>query len=208
MLIGTQMVAKGHDFRRITLVIALNSDGALFSSDFRAPERLFALLMQAAGRAGRDAAQAERSVMWLQTWHPEHPLYRALMAHDYAAFAESMLAERQQAGLPPFVFLALLRVEARSQEAAISFLDAAARAAQALRDGGEAGLVAEDLLLYPPVPAPMQRVAQVERAQMLIESPSRPKLQRFLARWLESLGQLDRPSGLLRWAVDIDPQSI
>ncbi len=208
VLIGTQMVAKGHDFRRITLVIALNSDGALFSSDFRAPERLFALLMQAAGRAGRDAAQAERSVMWLQTWHPEHPLYRALMAHDYAAFAESMLAERQQAGLPPFVFLALLRVEARSQEAAISFLDAAARAAQALLDGGEAGLVAEDLLLYPPVPAPMQRVAQVERAQMLIESPSRPKLQRFLARWLESLGQLDRPSGLLRWAVDIDPQSI
>ena len=208
VLIGTQMVAKGHDFRRITLVIALNSDGALFSSDFRAPERLFALLMQAAGRAGRDAAQAERSVMWLQTRHPEHPLYRALMAHDYAAFAESMLAERQQAGLPPFVFLALLRVEARSQEAAISFLDAAARAAQALLDGGEAGLVAEDLLLYPPVPAPMQRVAQVERAQMLIESPSRPKLQRFLARWLESLGQLDRPSGLLRWAVDIDPQSI
>lgn len=208
VLVGTQMVAKGHDFRRITLVIALNSDGALFSSDFRAPERLFALLMQAAGRAGRDAAQAEDSVMWVQTWHPEHPLYRALQAHDYAAFAESMLDERRQAGLPPFVHLALLRVEARTQEVAMAFLDAVSNSAQALLDSAQGGLAAEDLLLYPPVPAPMQRVAQVERAQMLIESTSRPKLQRFLARWLESLRQVDRPAGLLRWAVDIDPQSI
>jgi primosomal protein N' (replication factor Y) len=202
VLVGTQMVAKGHDFRRITLVIVLNSDGALFSSDFRAPERLFALLMQAAGRAGRDAAQAARSVMWVQSWHPEHPLYRALLTHDYDAFAASMLEERRQAGLPPFVHLALLRVEARSQEAAMNFLDRAAELAQS----GE--LAEPEMLLYPPVPAPMQRVAQVERAQMLIESTSRPKLQRFLVRWLESLRQLDRPSGLLRWAVDIDPQSI
>jgi primosomal protein N' (replication factor Y) (superfamily II helicase) len=108
VLVGTQMVAKGHDFRRITLVVAVNPDGALFSSDFRAPERLFALLMQAGGRAGRDAAQAAASEMWIQTWHPQHPLYAALRAHDYEAFAASQLADRRNAGLPPFASLALV----------------------------------------------------------------------------------------------------
>src|SRR3989442_9713703 len=109
VLVGTQMVAKGHDFRHITLVAAVNPDAALFSSDFRAPERLFSLLMQAAGRAGRDAEQAARSEMWVQTWHPQHALYGALRRHDYEAFATSQLAERRSAGLPPFAHLALLR---------------------------------------------------------------------------------------------------
>ena len=101
VLVGTQMVTKGHDFRRITLVAAVNPDSSLFSSDFRAPERLFALLMQAGGRAGRDAAQADRSEMWVQTWHPRHALYDALRRHDFDAFAASQLQERESAGLPP-----------------------------------------------------------------------------------------------------------
>ncbi len=129
VLVGTQMVAKGHDFRGITLVAAVNPDAALFASDFRAPERLFALLMQAAGRAGRSAEQAARSEMWIQTWHPQHALYAALQRHDFAAFAASQLAERRAAGLPPFTHLALLRAEAKTADVASAFLhDAAALA--------------------------------------------------------------------------------
>lgn len=199
VLVGTQMVAKGHDFRRITLVAAVNPDGALFTSDFRAPERLFALLMQAAGRAGRDAAQAAASEMWVQTWHPQHMLFAALAQHDFAAFAASQLAERRSAGLPPFSHLALLRAEARSAEVATAFLDAAA----ALADG-EAHVT-----VYPAVPPTVSKVADVERMQMLVESASRPVLQRFLAGWLPQLQPLrGRHKGLLRWAVDVDPLAI
>jgi primosomal protein N' (replication factor Y) (superfamily II helicase) len=207
VLVGTQMVAKGHDFRRITLVAALQADAALFSSDFRAPERLFALLMQAGGRAGRDAGQADRSELWIQTWHPQHPLYAALSAHDYPTFAAGQLQERQQAGLPPFAHLALLRCEARTQEAAIGFLAQAARRAaelQAQQPGWGA------IQVYPPVPPSVQRVANVERAQMLVESPSRPALQRFLAAWLPAFQDEARQAGtrVLRWAVDVDPLAI
>jgi primosomal protein N' (replication factor Y) (superfamily II helicase) len=122
VLVGTQMVTKGHDFRRMTLVAAVNPDGALFASDFRAAERLFALLMQAAGRAGRDAELAERSELWLQTWHPQHPVYAALARHDFPAFAQTQLHERSLAGLPPFSHLALLRADARDAQAATDFL--------------------------------------------------------------------------------------
>ena len=132
VLVGTQMIAKGHDFRGVTLVAAVNPDAALFASDFRAAERLFALLMQAAGRAGRDAGQAARSEMWIQTWHPRHPLYAALQAHDFDAFARGQLQERCAAGLPPFSSLALLRAEARSAEAAGAFLREAAQLAAQL----------------------------------------------------------------------------
>lgn len=202
VLVGTQMVAKGHDFRRITLVAAVNPDSALFASDFRAPERLFALLMQAGGRAGRDAAQAAASEMWVQTGHPQHPLFAALRAHDFDAFAASQLAERRSAGLPPFSHLALLRAEARSVEVASAFLDDASTLA-AEADAGEA------VSLYPPVPPPVQRVADVERVQMLVESASRPALQRFLAGWLPQLHPLRaRHKGLIRWAVDVDPLGI
>ncbi len=196
VLVGTQMLAKGHDFRRVTLVAAVNPDAALFSSDFRAPERLFALLMQAAGRAGRDPAQAARSEMWVQTWHPRHPLYAALQAHDYPAYAAAQLAERRAAGLPPFASLALLRAEARTVDAASGFLhDASALAAL---HGG--------VTVYPPVPPPVSKVADVERLQMLVESASRVALQRMLAAWLPGLHELRaRHKGLLRWAVDVDP---
>ena len=199
VLVGTQMLAKGHDFRRVTLVAAVNPDGALFTSDFRAPERLFALLMQAGGRAGRDAAQAARSEMWIQTWHPAHPIYAALRANDYEAFAAAQLAERKAAGLPPFASLALLRADARTAEVAAAFLHEASALAQA-----HAGVT-----VYPPVPPFVSKVADVERMQMLVESPSRVALQRMLAAWLPELNTVrTRHKGLLRWAVDIDPLAI
>jgi primosomal protein N' (replication factor Y) len=199
ILVGTQMLAKGHDFRRVTLVAAVNPDGALFSSDFRAPERLFALLMQAAGRAGRDAAQAAASEMWVQTWNASHPLYAALKAHDYEAFAASQLADRLAAGLPPFASLALLRADARSAEVAAAFLHDAAALARSH----------PGVTVYPVVPPQVSKLADVERMQMLVESPSRGALQHMLAAWLPGLQALrGRHKGLLRWAVDIDPLAI
>jgi primosomal protein N' (replication factor Y) len=202
VLVGTQMIAKGHDFRRITLVAAVNPDAALFASDFRAAERQFALLMQAAGRAGRDAAQAAASEMWVQTWHPRHPLYAALRAHDFDAFARSQLDDRRAAGLPPFASLALLRAEARSADLAAAFLREAAETAapQAAALG---------VRLYPPVPPPVARVAGIERQQMLAESASRAALQQLLAAWVPQLQALRaRHRGLKRWAVDVDPLAI
>jgi len=205
VLVGTQMIAKGHDFRRITLVAAINPDGALFSSDFRAPERLFGLLMQAAGRAGRDASNTSRSEMWVQTFHPTHPLFEALKRHDYPAFAQSQLVEREQAAMPPFSFQALVRAEARTQETAQAFLNLASQASVDLPDAAQ---LLPHITLYPAVPMSIQRVANVERAQMLIESASRTALQRFLSAWQATLqSQRARPEckGLLRWAVDVDP---
>ncbi len=204
VLVGTQMIAKGHDFRGITLVAAVNADSALFSSDFRAPERLFSLLLQAAGRAGRDAAMTARSEMWIQTQHPRHPLFAALARHDYPAFAEQELAQRQSSGMPPFSFQALVRSEARSQDAAQAFLTAASAAGTELPQ-------AAGVQLYPPVPMGIQRVANVERAQMLVESASRSALQRFLAAWhgvLHSTRQGPHGQGVIRWAVDVDPLAI
>jgi len=204
VLVGTQMIAKGHDFRRITLVATINTDSALFSSDFRAPERLFSLLMQAAGRAGRDAGIGAQSEMWVQTFHPTHPLFEALKRHDYPAFAAQELREREQASLPPFSFQALVRAEARTQETAQGFLQAASA------QGTEAA-TALGVTLYPAVPMSVQRVANVERAQMLIESPSRAALQRFLTGWhevLHAVRQGPEGKGLIRWAVDVDPLTI
>lgn len=208
VLVGTQMVAKGHDFRRITLVASLNTDGGLFASDYRAPERLFALLMQAAGRAGRDAAfvaeQGSSVELWVQTWYPQHPLFTALARHDYPAFAAQQLEERTSAQMPPFAYQALVRAEARTQAAAQAWLALAAEAGEELR--GHAHLT-----VYPPVPMAIQRVANVERAQMLIESPSRPALQAFLGAWqpvLHGLRQRPETKGLIRWAIDVDPLTI
>jgi primosomal protein N' (replication factor Y) len=200
VLVGTQMITKGHDFRRITLVAAVNADAALFSSDFRAPERLFGLLMQAAGRAGRDAAQAGASEMWVQTWHPTHALFAALRRHDYPAFAAQQLKEREEAGMPPFSFQALVRAEARTQEAAQAFLNTASAAAQDVP-------AFEHVTLYPAVPMSIQRVANVERAQMLVESGSRVALQHFLTHWHGVL-HATREKGLIRWAVDVDPLAV
>jgi primosomal protein N' (replication factor Y) len=212
ILVGTQMIAKGHDFRRITLVAAVNPDTALFSSDFRAPERLFALLMQAAGRAGREASQSATSEMWVQTFHPTHPLFEALKKHDYPAFAASELAERTAADLPPISHQALLRADARSQDVAQGLLNAARETleAQLSADPATADLVLQ-VSVYPAVPMSMQRVADVERAQMLLESPSRMALQKML--WhlhgvLHQLRSQPEHKGVIRWLVDVDPQAI
>ncbi len=197
ILLGTQMVAKGHDFQRLTLVGVINPDTALFSQDYRAGERLFAQLMQVAGRAGR-AGGAEGAApvgeVLLQTRYPQHPLYRALLAHDYVGFAESTLAERRAAGLPPFVFQALLRAESKTLQTALDFL----QQARGLMD-------AEGIVLNDPVPMTITRVAGVERAQLLIESTSRPQLQAFLKPWVQALRQL---KSRLRWSLEVDPVDI
>jgi primosomal protein N' (replication factor Y) (superfamily II helicase) len=202
VLVGTQMIAKGHDFRRITLVAAINPDGALFSSDFRAPERLFSLLMQAAGRSGRDATLGAQSEVWIQTFQPAHPLYAALKKHDYPTFAEQQLQEREQAAMPPFSAQALVRAEARTQEAAQAFLNLArANALDTQYDMTQ-------ITIYPAVPMTIQRIANVERAQMLVESPSRAALQRFLNSWqtlLHAARAAPQCKGVIRWAIDVDP---
>ena len=210
VLVGTQMIAKGHDFRRITLVAAVQPDGALFSSDFRAAERLFCLLMQAAGRAGRDAdyvrAHDSQPEMWVQSFEPQHSVYAALRKYDYPAFAALQLRERQEAGMPPFAFQALVRADAKTQEEAQAFLRAATEAAH---QGQLPHL--EDVFIYPPIPMAVQRVANVERAQMLIEASDRRALQRFLHAWhpwLHWVRSQPAHKRLVRWLVDVDPLSL
>ena len=197
VLVGTQMIAKGHDFRRVSLVAVLNADAQLVAHDFRAPERLFALLMQVAGRAGR-AGQASK--VQVQTRFPEHPLFAALARLDYRAFAERELAERNAARMPPFVSQALLRAEARSLETALEFLRAAREQA-----GGDDGSRA--IALYDAVPMPLAKLAGVHRAQLLVESASRPALQRWLPVWLQAVREM-RFTPRLRWQIEVDPQEI
>jgi primosomal protein N' (replication factor Y) len=197
VLVGTQMIAKGHDFRRVSLVAALNPDTMLFASDFRAPERLFALLLQAAGRAGRAGGGGE---VWVQTHQPKHPLFLALQRQDYAGFAAQQLEERQMAGLPPFASLALLRADSKDEDSGREFLAACGQAGEALEAG---------VSWYPPVPHPIPKVANQWRWQMLVESPQRPALQRALRAWLPEVMQLARQHrAVLRWAVDVDPSGI
>jgi primosomal protein N' (replication factor Y) len=196
ILVGTQMVAKGHDFKNLTLVGILNPDTALFSHDYRASERLFAQLMQVSGRAGR-AAQKEggsASEVLIQTRYPQHPLYGALMAHDYDRFANGLLEERQMAGLPPFLYQALLRAEAKELSIAVEFLQQAAESVE------HPGIVIND-----PIPMTMTRVANVDRAQLLLESPSRPALQAFLKVWMEVLRGIKTRA---RWSLEVDPVDI
>jgi len=202
VLVGTQMVTKGHDFRRVTLVAAVNPDSALFAADFRAPERLFALLMQAGGRAGRDADIARGSEMWVQTYNPGHALFEALKKHDFAAFAATQLAERASAGLPPYAHLALLRAEAKTEDVAEGFLRAARELARAYPE-------AADVMFYAPVPPSVAKVAGFERRQMLIECASRATLQRLLALFTPELPALKASHrGIVRWAIDVDPLGI
>ncbi len=210
ILVGTQMLAKGHDFPRLTLVGVVGADAALFAADFRAPERLFAQLMQVGGRSGR--AQLPGEVL-IQTEYPEHPLYRALVAHDYAAFAREQLAEREAAGFPPFAFQALLRAEAHTLAQALEFLQAAVSSAPTFDDpptprpalsGGETARAVPAITLYDPVPMRLMRLKNRERAQLLVESKSRPVLHAFLAAWLETLHAQKTPREL-RWHLDVDP---
>jgi primosomal protein N' (replication factor Y) len=193
ILVGTQMLAKGHDFPKLTLVGVVGADAALFAADFRAPERLFSQLMQVGGRSGRADLPGE---VMIQTEYPDHPLYRALVDHDYTRFAQTQLQEREQAGFPPFTFQALLRAEAPEIVKSIDFLQLARAAAIAAEPNNVA--------LYDAVPMRLQRLMNLERAQLLVESPSRPALQAFLGRWMEKLYALKAPRDL-RWHLDVDP---
>ena len=195
ILVGTQMIAKGHDFQRVTLVGVLNADTALFSHDFRASERLFAQLMQVSGRAGRSGLPGE---VMIQTRYPRHALYHALARHDYVGFANSTLAERRDAQLPPFVYQALLRAEGRTLEAALAFLQQAAAALAPLPG-------ADRVTVYDAVPLTVVKVFNVHRAQLLLECASRAALQTALRAWQPALRSL---KGVLRWAVEVDPLDI
>ncbi len=191
ILVGTQILAKGHDFPRLTLVGVVGADGALLSADYRAGERLFAQLMQVAGRAGRAGAPGR---VLVQTAYPRHPLYQALVQHDYPAYAARALAERRAAEFPPYVRQAMLRVDAHSDEAAQAFL-AAART-QALE-------LAQGVTVFDPAPALLARVANRARWQLLAQSRSRRRLQAFLGVWVQGLRALPAPG--LSWILDVDP---
>ncbi len=191
ILIGTQMVAKGHDFKKLTLVGILNPDTALFSQDYRASERLFAQLMQVAGRAGRAGLASE---VLIQTRYAQHPLYAAVVKHDYDRYAGSLLEERRQAALPPYMYQALLRAEAPELATAIAFLEQA-------RDI----LPTDAITLNDPIPMTMTRVYNVDRAQLLVESNSRPALQAFLKEWVALLRALKTR---VRWSLEVDPLDI
>ncbi len=196
ILIGTQMVAKGHDFKRVSLVVALNVDAALFSSQARAPERLFAQLMQVSGRAGRHGLDGR---VMIQTRYPHHPLFEALVRHDYPQFAAEELEARKQAHMPPFAFQALLRADHRQLTGALEFLQLAKQHAQALLPQYE------NVWVCDAVPLNVVKVAGVERAQLLVESASRLVLHRFLDAWLPLLWA---EKGSTRWFLEVDPQDV
>lgn len=196
ILLGTQMLAKGHDFPGVTLAGILELDQSLYASDFRAPERTAQLIVQVAGRAGR-AERPGRVV--LQTRHPEHPLLQSLLREGYGGFAAAALHERRAAELPPFAHLALVRAEAPGAAEPTRFL----RRARALAEG----LTEPRVRLFGPVPAPMERRAGRYRAQLLAHSLERPLLQAFLTRWCRDLRGLSRAGGL-RWSLDVDPQEM
>ena len=195
ILVGTQMLAKGHDFPRLTLVGVLGADNALYSGDFRATERLAALLFQVSGRAGRADLPGEVIV---QTDFPSHPLAQALAAHDFGRFAESLLAERRAATLPPFAHLALLTAEAPQRDAVDAFLAAAS-------DAGRTAARAESssVEVFAPVPAALPRRAGLERGQVLAHSTERSAMQRFLPQWRAAIEAL--PGRRVRFALDVDP---
>jgi primosomal protein N' (replication factor Y) len=190
ILVGTQMLAKGHDFPDMTLALILDTDGALYSPDFRATERLFAQLMQVAGRAGR--ADKPGRVL-IQTAFPDHPLFRYLQRHDYPGYARELLAERRQLELPPVTRQVLLRAEATAMDTALAFLQRAATLAPE----------SADVSVFSAIPAPMARVANLERAQLLVQSASRQSLQAFVRDWRPRLDGI-RPR-VARWSLDIDP---
>jgi primosomal protein N' (replication factor Y) len=190
LIVGTQLIAKGHDFPSLTLVVVLDADGALFSLDFRAEERLFAQLMQVAGRAGR--ADIPGKVL-VQTSFPDHPLFSSLVTHDFAKFAQAQLTLRKQSGLPPFSRQAVLRAEAPELSTAMAWL---ARARDLIP-------AHPDVEVFEPVPAPLLKKAGLERAQLWLQSPSRSNLQKVLHEWTPRLHAL-RASGT-RWHLDVDP---
>ena len=191
ILVGTQMLAKGHDFHNLTLVCVLNPDSALYSGDFRASEKLFAQLAQVAGRAGRGNKPGE---VLIQTAFPEHPLFSALRSHDYDTWAKTLLEERKQAAFPPYVYQVLLRAEGKVEAEVYEFM-------QQARDF--AAKLAAQVEIYGVVPASMPRRANHSRVQLLVQSDTRKSLQNFLREWRPMLEGMQARK--LRWLLDVDP---
>ncbi|MCK9988869.1 MAG: primosomal protein N' (replication factor Y) (superfamily II helicase) [Azoarcus sp.] len=196
ILVGTQMMAKGHDFPQLTLVGVIGADASLHAADFRAPERLFQQLMQVGGRAGRAHLPGE---VLIQTEYPDHPLYRCLVKHDFDAFAASALDERRAAGFPPFTFQAMLRADAPMLDDAMQFLAHARRLAQEMAPAG--------VRVFDAVPMRLTRLARRERAQLLVEADERAPLQGFIGAWIEVLRAQRTPRDL-RWQLDVDPLEV
>ncbi|OIQ99103.1 primosomal protein N' [mine drainage metagenome] len=192
ILVGTQMLAKGHDFPNLTLVGVIDTDSALHSPDFRASERLFAQLMQVAGRAGR-ADKAGQVI--IQTQFPEHALFNALRVQDYVSYANTLLEEREQVQFPPYVFMALLRAEANDFVLVQQFLQHAFELARSLTN---------DVLVYDPVRPQMERLKGMERGHVLMQSSHRPALQRLLKHLCAQLRGLPI-AAKVRWAIDVNP---
>ena len=194
LLVGTQMLAKGHDFARLTCVGVLDVDGGLFSADFRAAEHMAQLVTQVAGRAGRGDLAGE---VWLQTRNPEHPLLHRLLSDGYDGFARAALTERREAGLPPYGHLALLRAEAHDMQSPQAFLEQAAATIN----------VDEHIACWGPVPAPMQRRAGRYRAHLLLHATRRARLHPALDHWQRVLADLPG-ARRVRWSIDVDPQDL
>jgi primosomal protein N' (replication factor Y) len=196
ILVGTQMLTKGHHFPDVSLVVIVNADQGLFGTDFRAAERLAQSIVQVSGRAGRAERAGE---VLIQTEFPEHPLLSSLLKGGYSAFAEQALNEREHAAWPPFARLALLRAEASTMQAAVDFLAAAKKSADAAR--------VANVKVLGPAPAPMARRAGQYRSQLLIKAPTHTPLQKLLSRWLPELESLPQAKRV-RWTIDVDPAEL
>ena len=196
ILIGTQMLAKGHDFPNVTLVGLIDIDQGLFSSDFRGTEHMAQLIVQVAGRAGRAEKPGE---VYIQTHHPEHPLLQTLLNEGYEGFAKAALEERSQVHFPPYTFMAILRAEATDASTGIDFLQ------QALDIIGDCNI--HNCEAFGPLPAPMTRRAGRYRAQLIMQSPQRKQLHNLLRQWVPQLGKLKLASRV-RWSIDVDPQDM
>nr|MBA3493036.1 primosomal protein N' [Gammaproteobacteria bacterium] len=194
VLVGTQLLSKGHHFPGVTLVAVVDGDSRLFGVDFRSHERFAQQLIQVAGRAGR---ADEPGTVVIQTHHPAHPLLQVLVGQGYGAFAALALKERAEARLPPYQAMALIRAESERPEKARAFLDEAR--AMAL------DLIANEAELLGPVPAPMERLAGRYRWQLVLQTRHRGRLQRLLDEWLPGIRRL-RTGRVLRWSIDVDPQ--
>ena len=198
ILIGTQMVAKGHDFKTVSLVVVLNIDAQLVSANPRSEERAFANLMQVAGRAGRSGLKAE---ILVQSRFGERAIFDALAKQDYEAFADRILSERHEEGASPFVYQALLLADASTIDKALQFLKEAVSIGEAIREQRPG----DSITIYDPIPMALMRVADRERAQLLVESSSRVQLNAFLKQWCQALMSV-RSS--VHWVIDVDPSDI
>jgi len=207
IVVGTQMIAKGHDYQNIGLVAVLDADGRLFSQDFRAAERLFAQLIQVAGRAGRSGKEGQAGGdIYIETQYPESAVFQYLLRHDVDGFLSHTASERREAGLPPFSYQALVHAEAKSLDKAIQFLSALKRQLKSQ------GLISTGLRVYDPVPKAVMRVAGTERAQLLIESDSRKQLQEVLEVMDRELREISQgrisKTARVRWLIERDPIAI